>query len=80
MPVFQIRLYKRSELRTGTRPEKEKGGKEMNLEKLAAADIGDHDLSLAELRQLLQQASRAESIDLAYSYRLGFLRGEGVKK
>lgn len=50
----------------------------MNLEKLAAADIGDHDLSLAELRQLLQQASRAESISLAY--RLGFLRGEGVKK
>ncbi len=53
-----MRRYKRLGLRTGTHPEKEKGGEEMNLEKLTAADIGDHDLSLEELRQLLQQASR----------------------
>ncbi len=73
-----MRRYKRLGLRTGTRPEKENGGGEMNLEKLTAADIGDHDLSLEELRQLLQQVSRGESIDLAY--RLGLLRGEGEQQ
>ncbi len=75
---MKMRRYKRLGLRTGTHPEKEKGGEEMNLEKLTAADIGDHDLSLEELRQLLQQASRGESIDLAY--RLGLLRGEGEQQ